>query len=233
MKRVLMLAQGDGRRWNDLDGNPYKGQPKHLVVAAGEPVLARAVRLFQDRDCEVVLVAPLWYPSFGADSHVELERPKVEGNSLDKFLANRHLWSNDDTTVICWGDCFYTDDAANKIAFHDTNGVHYFRRPWSSEVTGHLWDESFAVSFSSGSHGDVLDAVGTVRNWIDLGDVAASKIHIFHHYAAYLGYGKPPHVKELWHTPHQTVIDDWTDDFDNPKEYEEWRTRRSEAGLFA
>ena len=57
--RVLLLAQGNGLRW-DVPGalndptekeHPFLGKPKHFVVIDGETVLDRARRLFKERGC--------------------------------------------------------------------------------------------------------------------------------------------------------------------------------------
>ena len=231
MKRVLLLGQGDGRRWNDSDGNPHGGQPKHFAQVMGERVAERGVRLFQERGCEVFLVAPDWYPDMGADRHVTLERSKLFGHSMDKLIAPKAYWSADDVTVVAYADCFYTEEAASLIAEHDTRGVHYFRRPWASELTGHRWDELFATAFSADAHEVVERCANMVHGWVGLGLVRAQKVHMYHHYTAYLGRRRPLPPSKLQHTPDQTVIDDWTDDFDHPREYAEWIRRRVEAGL--
>ena len=226
-----MLAQGDGRRWNDLDGNPHGGKPKHFVRVMGERVAERAVRLFREAGCEVVLVAPDWYPDMGADRHVTLPSPKVFGHSMDKLVAPKAWWSADDVTVVAYGDCFYTEEAAATIASTEVSGIHYFRRPWASERTGHLWDELFATAFSPDAHDDVERCANLVHGWVNLGLVESDAVHMFHHYTAYLGGRKPWPKRKLWHTPRQTVIDDWTDDFDRPFEYEDWRKGRIAEGL--
>ncbi len=222
--RVLVLAQGDGRRWDDGSG-PAFGVRKHLVNVEGETVIGRCVRLFAERGCEVTVVGPDedGYRLYGADL-VTLEQPHVRGMSMDKFFATSHMWNSDGRTTIVWGDCYYTDDAADLIAACDADGVHYFRRTGRSSVTGHPHDESFAVSFVAGAHGDVLAAAERVASEVKRGRIKSD--HVFHHYAAYLGHADVRPVSAVLDTPGQTVIDDWTDDFDKPSEYLEWLRRR-------
>ena len=42
--RILILAAGDGTRWNN-----YRGVPKHLAPLCGEPILHRTVRMITER----------------------------------------------------------------------------------------------------------------------------------------------------------------------------------------
>src|SRR5690606_7636012 len=96
--RVLVLAQGESRRWLQPDGL-YLGTPKQLIAPDGEVLLSRQVRLFRERGCEVVVVAPD-EPAFrdaasGCDRFVTLDDPRPTGTNMDKFLATAHLWAQD------------------------------------------------------------------------------------------------------------------------------------------
>lgn len=219
--RVLVLAQGRSARWEY-----YMDRPKHMVSVEGEPVLNRTVRLFAERGCEVVVVGPPdeRYRIEGSRL-VTLAVPHPTETSMDKVFANVPLWNTEGRTTIVWGDCYYSEDAADKIAKCRAAGVHYFRRPGPSEITGHRWDESFACSFTKAAHQDMLEAAERV-----LGEAQAGRIknpHMFNHYAACLGLPDIRDVSAVYGTPRQTHIDDWSDDFDRPKEYREWSRRRA------
>lgn len=218
--RALVLAQGNGWRWDD-----YLGGPKQLVcVVDGEPVLHRTVRLLNERGVDdVIVVGPdERFEVEGATLEV-LERPAPTGCDQDKFFATHRLWSQENRTVILWGDCFYTDEAMDTITAPDP-GLRYFRRPWPSTITGHEWDESFAVSFWPHNHQTVLDAAFAVfQAWCD-GTIHTT--HIRSHYASTLGLPLDD-LSLLVDSPGQTVIDDFTDDFDHPQDYERWIARRA------
>lgn len=223
---VLLLAHGDGWRWNGPDGRPYLGVPKQLVELDGEVLLERTVRQLLAAGVEVTVVAPDERFDVSGARRVSIE-PKVSGCDQDKFLATSHLWSDVDRTVIMWGDVWYSDKAVAAIVGHAGGDLHYFRRPWPSEVTGCEWDESFAVSFGPDERERVLRLAWEVAFWWGVGAVHTT--HIRTHLAASVDlpgalWADPEAVVDV---PCQTVIDDWTDDIDSPEEYERWTQRRA------
>src|SRR5690606_25765723 len=86
--RALILAQGDGKRWQRKDGDYPLGVPKHLVEVDGEPVLHRLIRLLRNRQVtDVVTVGP------GDDRYrvpgaklITLDDPHPTGTSMDKLF---------------------------------------------------------------------------------------------------------------------------------------------------
>jgi hypothetical protein len=215
MHKVLILAQGSGSRW-DFRGQPFLNAPKQLVKIDGETLVGRARRLFTEAGCDVTVIAPQ-DPRFGQT--VTLDNPHITGTEQDKFIASRHLWSATDRTIIAWGDCYYTQAAIDKITQHKSDDLHYFRRPTASKTTGHRWDESFAVSFGPHEHERVLQIADKVVEAVKDGRV--KKDHIRTHYAASLGLPMDD-ASKIINTLGQTVIDDWTDDFDRPDEWARW-----------
>ncbi len=226
MTRVLILAQGDGRRWVRDDGTLPLGVPKHLVTIEGETLLARQVRLLGDKGLDVVVVGPDddRYRVPGSRL-VTLADPHPTGTSMDKLVATRHLWHPEGRTTITWGDCYYTEDAIARITAADSPDPHWYRRPGPSAVTGHRWDESFALTFLPEHHDELLALAARL-----IRELPAPRIHIWNLYAAYLGRSIT-NVAEVMNTPHQTHIDDWTDDFDSWREYVGWVGRRMAGRL--
>jgi hypothetical protein len=223
--RVLLLAHGDGWRWNDPDGVPHLGVPKQLITLEGEVLLHRTVRQLLAAGAEVFVVAPDDRFAVEGAQRVSIV-PWVTGCDQDKFIATRGLWSAG-RTIIMWGDCFYTDEAVAAITGYGEPGLMYFRRTGPSEVTGCEWDESFAVSFTAEAQARVLAAAWQVAFWWKAGRLHTT--HIRTHYAATLGFPVDhlDRVDLLVDTPGQTVIDDWTDDIDSPEEFERWTSRRA------
>lgn len=214
--KVLILGQGTGRRW-DRAGRPFLGQPKHLLRIDGESLVARAVRLFGEAGCEVVLFAPddERYPS----PRQQLANPFPTNTEQDKLLGTREHWNTTGRTIIAWGDCYYTEEAVRTITQHPSEELHYFRRPAASEITGHPWDESFAISWGPQD----AELVERIAREV-VADRKSGRLrsdHIRSHLAKLLGrpYEPASHVAE---TDRQTVIDDWTDDFDRPSEWVNW-----------
>ena len=218
--KVLILAQGNARRWKTDQSESsglFLGVPKHLITIEGETILQRARRLFTDAGCEVVVIGPQ-DERYGET--VTLDNPFPTETEQDKLIATQPLWSVDNRTIIAWGDCFYTEAAVQTIVNHTSDDIHYFRRPGASNITGHKWDESFAVSFGPDQHQRVIECADKVVAAIRTKKIR--KDHIRTHYAAHLGHANLDDVKALENTPFQTIIDDWTDDFDRPDEWARW-----------
>jgi hypothetical protein len=213
--RLLLLAQGTGSRW-DFRGRPFLDAPKQLVKIDGETLVSRARRLFLSAGCEVIVIGPK-DERFGET--VTLENPYPSGTEQDKFYATKHLWSETQRTIIAWADCYYTEDAVEAIVTHPSDDLHYFRRPTASKTTGHKWDESFAVSFGPHEHQRVISLADVVVKAVKSGKV--KKDHIRTHYAASLGLPLDAPARII-RSQGQTVIDDWTDDFDRPEEWARW-----------
>ena len=226
--RAILLAQGTGNRWQDASGSPYLGRPKQLVEIDGATLLGRTVRLLTARGVAVTVVGPDERFRVGGADFATLENPRNPPNDMAKFLNTRHLWSQDGRTLMLWGDCFYTEDAVSKIVNHPESDLHYFRRTGSSDVTGHKWDESFAVTWDAEYSDTVARIAEKVnRDWQSKKikhRKRAGHIPIRNHQAAALGlpYDR---LDLLTKAPNQTVINDWTDDFDSPYDYRSWTGR--------
>ena len=219
--KVLILAQGDAWRWCvNEHRRPFLDTPKHLLKIDGETLLDRARRLFTDAGCEVVVLGPQ-LP--GYMPCITLKNPFPTGTEQDKFLGSQKQWSQSGRTIITWGDCFYTRAAVKTITGHDSDDLHYFRRPGPSKITGHKWDESFAVSFGPHEHKRVIEIARQVVAKVKSGVVR--KDHIRTHYAQSLNLHNIDSIPHVAGTPGQTHINDWSDDFDNPSECVRWMGR--------
>ena len=219
--RILILSQGHMLRWNTAPNKPYLNISKHLLIVDGETLLGRTRRLFAEAGCEVVVVGP---QKNGYKPCVTLKNPHITGTNQDKFLGCRELWSKENRTIITWGDCFLTEEAVKTIITHPSDDLHYFRRTGPSRLSGHKWDESFAISFGPDEQKRVLDIAFSVVNAIRKKKFT-KKDHIRTHYAASLGLKDWGNNDLLLHASHQTNIDDWTDDFDRPDECTRWLGR--------
>lgn len=224
--KVLVLSQGPMLRWNTAPNKPYLDIPKHLLIVDGETLLDRTRRLFTNAGCEVVVIGP---QKKGYKPCVTLDDPHPTGTNQDKFLGCVDLWSKDSRTIIVWGDCFLTEEAVDKIASHRSDALHYFRRIGPSRVSGHKWDESFAVSFGPKEHERVLRLATYVAKRVKAGNPPVD--HIRTHYAASMGLTNLDEIVGLRHTPGQTNIHDWSDDFDNPEETTKWLGRYYERKI--
>lgn len=225
MIRVLILAHGDGYRWND-----YLGAPKHFVEIDGETLIGRTVRLFSAHTDDVVVVGPdqrydipparlVSYPPRPDDGEIVHRRK----SDMCKFTDVRELWSDDGRTVIVWGDCYCTAELVADICSPDAPPrYHVWRRPGPNRETGHRWDESFAVSFAPGDHPAVIEACRQVDHAIATGRLSSA--HVRTHLAAYCGLRVKSwdDLGAVAALPNQTHVGGISDDFDTPAEWAGW-----------
>lgn len=224
MKVIICAAGGLDGRWT-YEGREYLRTPKHLLrLADDEPTLYRTVRQLRERGItDIIITAPEGDPRYqveGARSvHLDVD-PNPAGLTL--ICGTRPLWADDDRTAIMFGDCWYSDAAIDAIVAVDDPEPHYVRRLGPSRVTGHSWDEPFALVIPADRHDRVLDvAQRLIDEW-----TGPKRLHMWQHFCAL--WGLHPSRKDRPH-PHQTNVDDFTDDIDKPEEFRKW-TGRYHAG---
>ena len=205
---VLIACAGDGRRWAN-----YLNVPKQLIKIDKEPILHRTVRqvksfepnteiiifaqneLLRVPDTEFVLVTTL------TKSQMALETCKEK-------------WNKHGDSVLLFGDVYYTDAAIEKIfgEFYMSDNYMFFGRLNPSQITGKKWGELFAVRFIPSSHNLFLRAFVEIRGEIDKPIHwhlyrHLIKIALDYHYVSFRNY---------------TEIDDETEDFDFPDDFDTW-----------
>ena len=203
--RVLILAAGEGSRWEN-----YRGVQKHKLLIEGEVLVERIVRQFLNYTNDVVVV--------GSDESYEVEGASCyippyhhKWKDMAKFWSTRDIWS-EQRTVLVFGDVYFTDEAVETI-MKDEGEFTFFLRSKGSELTGKPWREIFAIAFN-GSFTETLKA--RVLEIIE--SDRALRTGGWHLY------------KRLEHEYKNTFsveIDDWTEDFDFPVDIERWEERRA------
>jgi hypothetical protein len=204
--RVIIACAGSGAKW----GN-HTGVPRHLVLVDGEPLLHRTVRQAAAYSADVRITSPDdgRYVLPGTVRHV------IHGQHLNEYASSRHLWSGVGRTVLLYGDVYYTDEAMAAVCGYDGRLWRMFGRAGPSVLTGTPWGEVFAGSWLPSHHG-MLDqhmhlvalayASGHIRRftaWELLRSVQRTSLreHV---------------VDPVWFGE----IDDLTDDFDVPADYD-------------
>jgi hypothetical protein len=209
---AVVIAAGEASRWGE-----YLGVPKHLIDIDGEPLLHRTVRQL------VRQVSTVWVVARNDDryrEHVGHTYTVDPNNSdMDKFYSGRALWKGH--TLIVYGDTFFTDDAIDTIC-GPTDDWHLYCRPHGSSVTGSPYGECFAFSVPGHRHDLFRDTVVHVAGMHELGQTP--RAGGWELYRALLGQSLTDHVMG----EHHTVIDDFTEDFDTPADYDLWAYRRDQ-----
>lgn len=212
--RVLIACAGPGTRW----GN-HRGVPRHLAAVDGEPLLHRTVRqaLTYSSDVHVISGDDRRYDLPGSEWHVVAERTPNE------FVTSRPWWSQDGRTVLLLGDTYLTDSAVATIAGYEPVRWQVFGRQNASAVTGTPWGEVFGYSWWPQHQQMLLEhldkailarSVGIAQRctgWEVLRSIQRTPLneHV---------------VQPFWFTE----IDDETDDFDFPHDYERHPASRRE-----
>lgn len=217
--RIVILAAGEASRWGH-----FLGHPKHLVPVHGEPILHRTVRLLRELSpgAEIYIAARrdalAAYAVTGAVTvEADLDPRRFDA---DKFLSSRRYWAEEGDTILLYGDCFYTRAALVTITGTPVEDWLLFARFNASAITGCDWPEPFAFRLAR-HYQDRFAHVGEslVRRYVD-GEL--SRIGGWEFYA-YLTGGDLSRPGER--AGNSVAIDDWTEDFDYPRDFTEWAHR--------
>jgi len=221
--KAIIICAGEATRWAG-----YLNTKKHLIEIEGERLLDRTVRLLKERGIkEIYIVVKQITPEYhveGAAQYVADLNPE-ENVDADKFLSSKALWNQDGRTLVFYGDCYFTEDAMDTIVGFTSREWTLFCRPNASKVTGTPWGECFAQSYYPEDIDRHEAALRRVAALYKAGKI--TRCGGWEHYRAMVG--RPD---EQIRRPHRmstnyVEIDDWTDDFDYPKDYDSWIERRA------
>jgi len=144
--RFIITAAGQQTRWNN-----HLGVSKHMAVVRGEPIIHRTIRLLQDRgQSDIVLLAH--NPEYSY-SGVTITVPTWKSILHNTGIGiSAHCWSQENRTVILFGDVYFTEQAMDTILRADPDReVLWFGRSHSLQVGSH-WKELFGLSFNPITH---------------------------------------------------------------------------------
>lgn len=211
--RAIIIAAGEATRWNN-----YMGVPKHLIEIDGEPIIHRTVRLLNERDVnDIYVVGPddERYRIDGSELYIPNKNPR--NHDADKFLNSAPLWHPEDRTVVFYGDVYFTDDAMDKIVASKIKRWRLFCRFGKSSITGTPYGECFAQSFypiDITRHRKALEYIAQLRE----GNVINRCGGWEHARAMHGARGRAVRAHRKY--PGYIEINDWTDDFDKPQDYD-------------
>lgn len=214
----IIIAAGDATRW----GN-HLNTPKHLVEIDGVPIIRRTVALLNNRG----------YTNIHVVGPKNDDRYMIEGSSLyiptknennmdaDKFLNSESLWNKKGRTVVLYGDVYFTEEAMDTITQYDQQSWTLFCRFTPSSYTGSIYGECFAQSFYSEdikSHKENLLYIAELKR-----EGVIQRCGGWEHYRAMNGIRGKLLDEHHEYSLHVT-IDDWTEDFDVPSDYDTFIT---------
>lgn len=211
--RAIIIAAGEATRWNN-----YMGVPKHLIEIEQEPIIYRTVRLLNERGVyDVHVVAPDDDRYRIDGSKIYIPKKNRKNYDADKFLNSEPLWNTEGRTVVFYGDVFFTDDAMSKIVSSEIESWRLFCRFGKSDITGTPYGECFAQSFYPADiprHRKELKYIAKLR-----ANRVITRCGGWEHARAMHG-ARGKKVRDHRPYPGYIEIDDWTDDFDKPEDYD-------------
>ena len=209
--RAIIIAAGDGRRWDN-----YLGVPKHLAPVKGEAIIHRTQRQLAERgvsDVRVVTRDDRYVTTGASEEPVGFEDAR---GGVKKFLDSSHLWNPEGRTVVIYGDVYFTDAGMDTLVGHEAREWLLFCRFTQSSFNGGRHAECFAQSFYPEHHAEHLAALHRVRDLAATGGLR--RAGGWEHYKAMTGAALVSGGAQV-NRGRCVVIDDATDDVDRPVHY--------------
>ena len=131
------------------------------------------------------------------------------------FMACQPRWNLAGRTIVVLGDVYFTDCAMRTICMDTARGVRFYGRAGASALTGTAWGELFAISFYPEDHASIVATVTAIRDsgWADS----------IRGWQLYRQLNRLPlHTHTFAANDRFVEINDFTDDFDFPADYDTW-----------
>lgn len=203
---AIIIAAGEATRWNN-----YRDTPKHLLQIGGEPILHRTARLLKQHVPTVWVVGPNdgRYHQHGANIFTVEPKP----SDADKFYSSKPLWNGH--TLIVYGDVYFTDHAIDTMC-QPVDEWTLFCRPEGSTITGSPYGECWGYSVPARQLRRFEHRLIWLAGMHELQET--HRCGGWELYRALLDQNLDEHRM----TTNYQVIDDWTEDFDYPRDYDLW-----------
>lgn len=240
MTKYIIIAGGEETRWNN-----YLGVPKHFIkLTDNEPIIERTIRLILsgcERDDKIFVV--------GRTEQYEIPQTELyvpqpinpNNKDVDKFINSRDLWNDEGRTVLILGDVWFSNHAMETIIGYEKINWVFFGRRERSLYTGKFCRELFAVSFYPKNHEYLYAGLMLLANKNYEEDNCFHQIaggwslynllnnqNIYEHNVRWnteTEFPSPNNAPIIPEYKHFVNIDDFTDDFDFPCDYDNWIER--------
>lgn len=202
---VFILCAGGGERWNN-----YMGIPKQLIKFNSETLLARTIRLTKTTIPEAIIyVVSNDKLIESTDAHVL--KPTKADFTVESFLSTRTYWGGQ--VIVLLGDVFYSN-ASIKIMGADNRSFRFYGKVGNSKLGSSSHGEIYAFKFLKDFQEDIEDfARQACENMQKSG---FCNLWDLYHLITGLPYRSGVIEKRSF-----TVINDFTEDFDRPSEFED------------
>ena len=147
--------------------------------------------------------------------------PKNYGT--DRFFSSKDLWNENGRTIIFFGDVWFSENCIKKIFNYKKRKWVIFSRTNASKITGKRYGEIFAFSFYNENNEYLLSCLHkTLNAYIEKKIRRCQGWHLYRVLSGIKPLNK--HIIK----GNIINIDDFTDDFDFPEDYETWMKNRKE-----
>lgn len=224
--QCIILCGGENSRWKGYR-NTHR---KHLIEIKGELLLDRTLRLVTTCSPTSMFVVVnkrdlnLYNSQLSITTEFYGINPTVPHQTgAYKFLSSKELWSQTGRTIVLLGDVWFSEEAIVKIFDESTDDWTAFGRAGDSKCTGKPYGELFAqrfISYTEHEHNLM------VLNEMYLAGTCRRSASGWAHYQ--LMIGADPNLHTVG--PRFVEVDDFTEDFDCPEDFNAWHVGRSLYG---
>ena len=219
---VLILCGGEASRWKSHLGV----KQKHLIPVENEILLTRTLGqvLKYSPNKVTVLVKPgeesVFKPYCQKGIYIETIATPVDFETPAwKYLSSENFWNRKGATISLLGDVWFTDIAIQQIFNENSENWLAFGRSSPSELTGCPYGEIFAHKFTNvEKHIRALKLLDKLYR-LKLCNANASGWALLQ-----IISNEDPNIQTVG--KNFVEINDFTEDFDFPKDYERWIANR-------
>ncbi len=212
LAKVVILCGGEGQRWGD-----HLGVKKHLVPVNGKPLLQETIDSLARRQLhDVTIVGSDATHRCPGTAYFDVEAAPG-ADRQHKFLSSRSLWDDKAPTALLFGDVHFTKTAPDAFFAAPPGYLTILGRMTASRITGCPYGEIFGIRFDSRARDEVESLMRRARG----STPAESQLYGWQLYELAADEGATGKLKTLAGVIF-LHIDDLTEDFDLPQDYDDW-----------
>lgn len=220
-RTAIIVSAGEGKRWD----NYLNIDKSEIVISDNEKIIDRTVRQILNHGATLYIIS-----NKEQVAGIDTNRPKNRKNytEANKLASSMYLWNKNGRTIILFGDTYFTEGAIDKIMSHDKAGFWVFGRPFNSNITGKEYGEIYGLSFYSDDIKSLLFYIERCNSLEKRGVIEKANA-----WAIYRASLKLPDDLMAMHIVGSNFvnIDDWTEDFDYPIDYDRFMENWANAGM--
>ena len=226
--KIIFACAGLSSRWNN-----YLNCPKHLVLVEGIPLLKRNLNLFREK-----FISDSYHISIREKSKKNIYNidPNIHFYISDEIKLKdppyktliTFLKSSEEDVLILLGDVLFSEDCIEKIYNHSKEEFKVYGRKYKSKITNKPHGELFAFYIPQTFIKDFIESILRVEQLFKQGIISRwSGWELISYIYSNNTPSKMQHIFNNRLFPESFIeIDDYTDDFDTPEEYDKFVSKK-------